>query len=79
MEDPPPTHGPEVPPVRTIVLDRAPVPVAPPVRERNPLRGPAPSTAGPERLALQDLSIAYAGKRRSSRCRCRSTRARCSR
>ena len=28
----------EVPPVRTIVLDRAPVPVAPPADERNPLR-----------------------------------------
>src|ERR1700740_3698284 len=51
----------EVPPVRTIVLDRPPVPVAPPVRERNPLREPAPSTAGPERLRVSDLSIAYAG------------------
>ena len=54
MEDPPPaTREPDVPPVRTIVLDRAPVPVAPPVRERNPLRAPSPSTAGPERLALK--------------------------
>jgi phosphate transport system ATP-binding protein len=50
-----------VPPVRTIVLDRPPVPVAPPVRERNPLREPAPSTAGPERLQVSDLSIAYGG------------------
>ena len=53
---------PQVPPVRTIVLDRPPVAVAPPVRERNPLRAPSPSTAGPERLQLNDLSIAYAGK-----------------
>src|ERR1700678_1874121 len=53
---------PQVPPVRTIVLDRPPVPVAPPVRERNPLRAPPPSTARPERLQLSDLSIAYAGK-----------------
>ena len=51
-----------MPPVRTIVLDRPPVPVAPPVRERNPLRDPSPSTAGPERLRLSDVSIAYAGK-----------------
>ena len=49
------------PPVRTIVLDRPPVPVAPPVRERNPLREPVPSTAGPERLRVSDLSIAYGG------------------
>jgi len=63
MEDPPPAvREPDVPPVRTIVLDREPVAVAPPVRERNPLRAPSPSTAGPERLALSDLSIAYAGK-----------------
>jgi phosphate transport system ATP-binding protein len=52
----------EVPPVRTIVLDRAPAPVAPPLRERNPLREPAQSTAGPERLRLSDVSINYAGK-----------------
>src|SRR5271156_3040788 len=56
------TREPEVPPVRTIVLDRSPVPVPPPVRERNPLRRPSPSTAGPERLQLSDLSIAYSGK-----------------
>jgi len=54
-------RGPEVPPVRTIVLDRPPVAVAPPLRERDPLREPSPSTAGPERLRL-DLSIAYGGK-----------------
>ncbi len=51
----------EVPPVRTIVLDRPPVPVAPPVRERNPLREPTPSTAGPERLRLKDVSVSYGG------------------
>jgi phosphate transport system ATP-binding protein len=32
------------------------------VRERNPLRAPAPSTAGPERLRLSEVSIAYSGK-----------------
>ena len=32
------------------------------VRERNPLRAPSPSTAGPERLRLDDVSVAYAGK-----------------
>jgi phosphate transport system ATP-binding protein len=50
-----------VPPVRTIVLDRPPAPVAP-VRERNPLREPSSSTAGPERLRLKDVSIHYGGK-----------------
>src|SRR5271165_1372543 len=52
----------EVPPVRTIVLDRPPAAVAPPVRERNPLRAPSASTAGPERLRLSEVSISYAGK-----------------
>jgi len=52
----------EVPPVRTIVLDRPPAPVAPPAKERNPLRDPAPSTAGPERLRLSDVSISYGSK-----------------
>ncbi len=51
----------EVPPVRTIVLDRPPVAVAPPLRERNPLREPSPSTAGPERLRLEDVSVSYGG------------------
>jgi phosphate transport system ATP-binding protein len=49
-----------VPPVRTIVLDRAPMPVRP-VREREAVR-PASATSGPERLSLRDVSIAYAGK-----------------
>ena len=48
--------------MRTIVLDRPPAPVAPPLRERNPLREPSPSTAGPERLRLSDVSINYGGK-----------------
>ncbi len=51
-----------VPPVRTIVLDRPPAPVAPPLRERNPLRAPGQSTAGPERLRLEGVGIDYAGK-----------------
>src|SRR5271167_573553 len=52
----------EVPPVRTIVLDRPPAPVAPPLHERNPLREPSPSTAGPERLRLSEVGISYGGK-----------------
>jgi phosphate transport system ATP-binding protein len=52
----------EVPPVRTIVLDRPPALVAPPVRERNPLRESSPSTSGPERLRLNEVSISYRGK-----------------
>ena len=49
-----------VPPVRTIVLDRAPQPATPP-RERRAVR-PAADTSGPERLRLEDVSIAYASK-----------------
>ena len=48
-----------VPPVRTIVLDRPPAP-ARPVREREALRR-LESLAGPERLTLRDVGIAYAG------------------
>jgi phosphate transport system ATP-binding protein len=47
-----------VPPVRTIVLDRPPTPVRP-QREREAVRA-APSTAGPERLSLRDVSVSYA-------------------
>jgi phosphate transport system ATP-binding protein len=47
---------PEVPPVRTIVLDRPPVPVLPP-HERESVR--VGSASGPERLRLDDLSIAF--------------------
>jgi phosphate transport system ATP-binding protein len=52
--------GAPVPPVRTIVLDRAPTPVRP-VREREAVRE-STSSAGPERLSLRDVTVAYAGK-----------------
>ena len=52
--------GAPVPPVRTIVLDRAPTPVRP-VREREAVRE-STSTAGPERLSIRDVTVAYAGK-----------------
>jgi len=60
-----PSHAPAdpgapVPPVRTIVLDRPPTPVRP-VREREAVRV-ASSAAGPERLSLRDVTVAYAGK-----------------
>ena len=51
----------EVPPIRTIVLDRPPTAIALPVRERNPLRE-ATSTTGPERLNVNELSVSYGGK-----------------
>jgi phosphate transport system ATP-binding protein len=50
-----------VPPVRTIVLDRPPVPVAPP-RQREAVRSRL-AGAGPERLTLRDVSIHYGAKR----------------
>jgi phosphate transport system ATP-binding protein len=49
-----------VPPVRTIVVDRAPVPVLPP-QQREALR--AASASGPERLRVENLSIDYGTKR----------------
>jgi phosphate transport system ATP-binding protein len=52
--------GAPVPPVRTIVLDRAPTPVLP-VREREAVRASI-SSAGPERLSLREVTVAYAGK-----------------
>jgi phosphate transport system ATP-binding protein len=52
--------SPSVPPVRTIVLDRPPVPAAPP-QERHALR-PAIATSGPERLSLEEVSINYGAK-----------------
>src|SRR5271155_2718295 len=52
----------EVPPVRTIVLDRPPTAVALPLRDRNPLRDPSLLTTGPERLSLSELSVNYGGK-----------------
>ena len=49
-----------VPPVRTIVLDRAPQPVRPP-EQRQAVR-PALLGEGPERLRLEDVSVAYGPK-----------------
>jgi phosphate transport system ATP-binding protein len=49
-----------VPPVRTIVVDRDPVPVVP-AQERRSLR--TPSSTGPERLQLHDVSVDYGPKR----------------
>jgi phosphate transport system ATP-binding protein len=48
-----------VPPVRTIVVDREPVAVVPP-SERESLR--TPSSTGPERLQLQEVSVSYGTK-----------------
>jgi phosphate transport system ATP-binding protein len=49
-----------VPPVRTIVIDRAPEPVVPP-RQREAVR--AAHSPGDERLRLEDVSIGYGEKR----------------
>ena len=49
-----------VPPVRTIVVDRAPEPVLPP-QQRESVR--AAHSAGAERLRLEDVSIGYGEKR----------------
>jgi len=49
-----------VPPVRTIVLDRPPTP-ARPTEHREAVRL-APAAAGPERLSLRDVSVAYGDK-----------------
>ncbi len=54
------TGSPAVPPVRTIVLDRAPQP-ATPLEERRAVR-PAAAGSGPERLRLEEVSIAYGSK-----------------
>src|SRR5690348_15982276 len=51
-------HAP-VPPIRTIVLDRAPTPALPP-SERASVR--EVSAAGPDRLRLEDVSINYGAK-----------------
>jgi phosphate transport system ATP-binding protein len=52
--------GAPVPPVRTIVVDRAPAPVLPP-QQRESVRA-AQAAAGPERLRLEDVSIGYGSK-----------------
>jgi phosphate transport system ATP-binding protein len=49
----------EVPPVRTIVLDRPPEPVRP-VEQREAVR--SLSATGPERLRLEDVSVHYGGQ-----------------
>src|ERR1700689_5000764 len=49
-----------VPPVRTIVLDRPPTPARP--QEHREAVRLAPATAGPERLSLRDVSVAYGDK-----------------
>jgi phosphate transport system ATP-binding protein len=49
----------EVPPVRTIVVDREPLPVLPPPA-REPIRSPA--AVGPERLRLEEVSVHYGSK-----------------
>jgi phosphate transport system ATP-binding protein len=54
-----PEAGAEVPPVRTIVLDRQPEAVRPP-HEREAVR--ASTSTGPERLRLEDVSIDYGAK-----------------
>ncbi len=65
-EEAPPTappaasDAPAVPPVRTIVVDRAPLPVLPP-QEREAVR--AAHSSGPERLRLEDVSIGYGAKK----------------
>jgi phosphate transport system ATP-binding protein len=51
---------PAVPPVRTIVLDRPPVPALP--QEQREAVRPASATSGPERLRLEGVSIDYAAK-----------------
>jgi phosphate transport system ATP-binding protein len=55
--------SPPVPPVRTIVLDRPPVPVVPP-QQREAVRTQL-AAAGPERLTLREVSIHYGADRRS--------------
>ena len=49
-----------VPPVRTIVVDRAPLPITPP-EQRESVR--AAHSSGPERLRLEDVSIGYGTKK----------------
>jgi phosphate transport system ATP-binding protein len=50
-----------VPPVRTIVLDRPPTPARPQEHREAVRLAPAAGT-GPERLRLQDVTVAYSGK-----------------
>jgi phosphate transport system ATP-binding protein len=59
-DDTRPPSQPTVPPVRTIVVDRAPVPVLP-TQEREAIR--AVSSTGPERIRLEEVSIDYGLKK----------------
>jgi phosphate transport system ATP-binding protein len=59
-DDTQPPSRPTVPPVRTIVVDRAPVPVLP-TEERESIR--AVSSTGPERIRIEDVSIDYGLKK----------------
>ena len=59
-DDTQPPSQPTVPPVRTIVVDRAPVPVLP-TQERESIR--AASATGVERIRIEDVSIAYGLKK----------------
>ncbi len=67
-EESPPTSSrsaaeadpPAIPPVRTIVLDRPPEPVRPPAQREAVRR--ALEADGPERLRLEDVSVAYSEK-----------------
>jgi phosphate transport system ATP-binding protein len=52
----------EVPPVKRIVLDRAPTAVPPPAVDGDGAPRRRPAVAGPERLRLQGVSVSYAGK-----------------
>jgi phosphate transport system ATP-binding protein len=52
----------EVPPVKRIVLDRAPTAVPPPALDGDGAPRRRPAVAGPERLRLQGVSVSYAGK-----------------
>jgi phosphate transport system ATP-binding protein len=52
--------GAPVPPVRTIVLDRQPVPVRP--QEQRQAVRPLHEGAGPERLTLRDVGVSYGPK-----------------
>jgi phosphate transport system ATP-binding protein len=54
--------APEVPPVKRIVLDRAPTAVPPPAVDGDGAPRRRPAIAGPERLRLQGVSVSYAGK-----------------
>ncbi len=59
---PEPEGGAVVPPVRRILLDQPPTVVAPTAAPSAAQR-PAPAAAeGPERMALEELTVAYAGK-----------------